>query len=80
MEITQGHKGDSMEREIRNELSDMLFNAINRELADIEKRRLQHETWCEQNNQDPRNGIYTLMQEKLAVLRISPVIRAMRNA
>lgn len=58
---------------------ELVFSAINAELNDIERRRRQHEDWCERNQQDPRDGAHQLACEKMAVARLYPVIEKLKK-
>lgn len=68
-----------MESGIRKEITEQVFDAINREMAEIDKRIKQHEKWCLENNADSRDSIHIHMCEKLALSRLYPTIRAIQE-
>jgi hypothetical protein len=68
-----------MERDIRKEITEQVFDAINREVAEIDKRIKQHEKWCLENNADSRDGIHIHMCEKMALSRLYPTLRTIRG-
>lgn len=63
----------------RRLIVNQVFDAINREMAEIDKRIEQHEKWCLENGADSRDGIHMHLREKMALARLYPALRAIRG-